>query len=758
MPPFKDKNDIYSTHGEVYLSASDLRRLDGDRATREAQLRHIATRIQSKEIPFPLKKHFMTPEDVVTWFQELRVFKPGLDRTSYVLHGYESLDAPTFVGLGGSKQTIVPFNGTHLSVRFDAKIHAKVASLTDFFTEYARMQSARKDENGCPAELWLRPDLTKRIVDKAAHKYGEISQFSLRMGMYGIINGCNVFKPEATKALFDMFGAERVLDMSAGWGDRLLGAMASTGVKRYLAFDPNKLLEEGHSRMMHKLHLLARTESGGEGKYEVRYEPFETAVIEEKFQLCFTSPPFFDLELYTSGPASSDSSQSTTRHPTFERWMTGFLYPAMRNAWNALEQGGHLVIYINDIPGNAICKPMLEWGVDNLEDCVYVGVVGLQSEGRSGKVRPCWVWRKGDVPIDKNQRPPIYNLTTADPNKSTWRRQPSSAVPGVAGGGPAPAAEASRKRKVPEQTGPGASSFSIPRRSAIPRRAADPAGSSSTAVGSWQAGGCSVFKQSPAWTLYQGDVKGWLEAQPDHSLPSVFLSIPDISEMRHLKAKSFRMYDVDKYAPWMNEVAGLVMRKVRRDCYCVFYQTDRNLKTTTPPCRLSKFLVIAQAAQNAKIPMLWHKVATLGVNVPHPQSRPTFSHLFAFSYDQPAGPATPDVIPIGTKLWDNGSSVEAVQVFLDMLKGCPAAARHGAMDLFAGEGTVGAMALEAGIRPVVAVELEDLRCANTAERYTASETGRGNGCTLQRGGPGAAAADSKEDSASGGGSGGWSMA
>ncbi len=49
------------------------------------------------------------------------------------------------------------------------------------------------------------------------------------------INGCNVFKPEATKMICDAFRAARVLDMSAGWGDRLLGCMASASVKRSVA-------------------------------------------------------------------------------------------------------------------------------------------------------------------------------------------------------------------------------------------------------------------------------------------------------------------------------------------------------------------------------------------------------------------------------------------------------------------------------------------------------------------------------------------
>ena len=46
-------------------------------------------------------------------------------------------------------------------------------------------------------------------------------------------------------------------------------------------------------------------------RFEVRYLPFEAAVIgDETFDLVFTSPPFFDLEVYSSGDAAVDDKQS----------------------------------------------------------------------------------------------------------------------------------------------------------------------------------------------------------------------------------------------------------------------------------------------------------------------------------------------------------------------------------------------------------------------------------------------------------------
>ncbi len=47
------------------------------------------------------------------------------------------------------------------------------------------------------------------------------------------VNGCNVFKPEAARVICEAFGATHVLDISAGWGDRLLGCMSCPSVVKY---------------------------------------------------------------------------------------------------------------------------------------------------------------------------------------------------------------------------------------------------------------------------------------------------------------------------------------------------------------------------------------------------------------------------------------------------------------------------------------------------------------------------------------------
>ena len=265
-------------------------------------------------------------------------------------------------------------------------------ALVDVFTEEARMISRRKDEPASIVELFRRPDVARRAVDKAVGKYGELSEFSLRHGLFGHVQGPSLFKAQVALGCYELFGAERVLDMCAGWGVHLLGALASPRVRRYLAFEPNTTLRAGHSAMV---ELFARRGGGAARDFEVQYCPFERGRIDaaERFDLVFTSPPYFDVEVYQSVAGAADhGGQSIASFSSLGGWLRGWLFPAMDRAFAALREGGHMALYINDFDGLSMCRPMVDHAA-SMPDCRWVGVVGV--EGETGKTRPLWVWRKG---------------------------------------------------------------------------------------------------------------------------------------------------------------------------------------------------------------------------------------------------------------------------------------------------------------------------------------------------------------------------
>jgi DNA modification methylase len=63
-----------------------------------------------------------------------------------------------------------------------------------------------------------------------------------------------------------------------------------------------------------------------------------------RFDLCFTSSPYFQAERY-----SEDTDQSWKRYASLDSWLHGFLFKALEKTYRALTRGGFLMINISDV-------------------------------------------------------------------------------------------------------------------------------------------------------------------------------------------------------------------------------------------------------------------------------------------------------------------------------------------------------------------------------------------------------------------------
>ncbi|KTD62626.1 SAM-dependent methyltransferase [Legionella shakespearei] len=151
----------------------------------------------------------------------------------------------------------------------------------------------------------------------------------------------------------------RVLDLCAGWGDRLVGALAtaatdsmqdSVHLESYTATDPNPLLHPGYQAIIerYKPHDFRAV---------VYNAPMEDLTPDQlkpnnlRQDLMLTSPPYFTTERY------SGQGQSHQRYPTYSQWRDGFLYKLAEQSRNALAAGGYMAVYVGksgkfDIPAD----------------------------------------------------------------------------------------------------------------------------------------------------------------------------------------------------------------------------------------------------------------------------------------------------------------------------------------------------------------------------------------------------------------------
>lgn len=205
------------------------------------------------------------------------------------------------------------------------------------------------------------------------------------------------FRPSAAKAIYDYFNAHHVLDFSSGWGDRLCGFLSSSTTKSYVGIDPNTNLIAGYQQQIAAFNTTKDVQMISSGA-EIA-ENYTT----KKYDLIFTSPPYFNIERYTH-----EKNQSFKKYKKLDAWLNDFLFTTLDHAWSSLEDNGHLIINISDVYSNhtinKICDPMNTF-ISQLPHAEYVGCWGYEMRKRpnSGALKnkvgvfaePVWIWKKG---------------------------------------------------------------------------------------------------------------------------------------------------------------------------------------------------------------------------------------------------------------------------------------------------------------------------------------------------------------------------
>jgi hypothetical protein len=152
--------------------------------------------------------------------------------------------------------------------------------------------------------------------------------------MYGGLGNVTKYRTVTSKAIVQYFGAKRVLDPCAGWGGRMLGCLAAANDTYYCGCEPDENTCEG---LMNLLSDEAIPEDIRQ-RAAIWNEPIEKVLPslqkEPKYDMILTSPPYFNLELYTSG------QQSTLIYPTWNDWVHKWLKPVILGCLSCLKESG----------------------------------------------------------------------------------------------------------------------------------------------------------------------------------------------------------------------------------------------------------------------------------------------------------------------------------------------------------------------------------------------------------------------------------
>jgi hypothetical protein len=165
------------------------------------------------------------------------------------------------------------------------------------------------------------------------------------------------FKPYVARQIYLDHCAEgaKVLDPCSGWGGRLLG-FASTGLGgEYFSTDPSTKTFQG---LLQLREFILSAENISKPEIKLFNLPFEDLDVPENyFDFAFTSPPYYDTEIY-----SDEETQASNRYKTLEEFNKKFLSALIAKTMKALKQGAVFILNIGgsqyrfDQVVNSICE------------------------------------------------------------------------------------------------------------------------------------------------------------------------------------------------------------------------------------------------------------------------------------------------------------------------------------------------------------------------------------------------------------------
>lgn len=123
-----------------------------------------------------------------------------------------------------------------------------------------------------------------------------------------------------------------LFDPCFGWGGRMLGTISNGW--EYIGCDSNKETFDNVSRMLSFVEDKSKSPVPRVTLLNIPAETFDFE-NQKKVDVVLTSPPYFDLEVYTD-----EDTQSYNKHNSYETWRDEWLAPLITNCLGILEDDG----------------------------------------------------------------------------------------------------------------------------------------------------------------------------------------------------------------------------------------------------------------------------------------------------------------------------------------------------------------------------------------------------------------------------------
>lgn len=294
------------------------------------------------------------------------------------------------------------------ALEWDGASGGVVENPAQFATESARLHSRVIPFRSC-ADAWKWD--TRAVLDSARPRL-LLDSASVVDALHATegVRSTPRFPPPLAWAVFDHFGARRVLDPFVGWGDRLAVALAHPGVEAFWGLNDNPHSQPGCERLLQALpdkphfrvDMLCASALHARNAQHAR--DAQRHSDDGAFDLVFTSVPRWGVDVYDECSDTEESQNLFQFRDSLGSWIQEFWRPALAGCVSRLAEGGRVVLDLGCFEAPGKSEAQWEWAravrreTSACAGLVDRGVLAVRDASALrdavGAWRSLWVWEK----------------------------------------------------------------------------------------------------------------------------------------------------------------------------------------------------------------------------------------------------------------------------------------------------------------------------------------------------------------------------
>lgn len=190
----------------------------------------------------------------------------------------------------------------------------------------------------------------KKMLEYYAKNRRNIAEIRIWKYIFNLYFGSiTIFRPVMAMEVYCRFRPKiAILDPTMGWGGRLVGACA-LDLPKYIGVDANPNLDPPYREMCAFLQKTNRSKTAVELFFQ---DALTVDYTQLKYDVVFTSPPYYNIEIYRK----SDDSKG---HKTKEEWNETFYKPLFEKTWEAMQSPGYYILNVPQEVYESSCIPIL---------------------------------------------------------------------------------------------------------------------------------------------------------------------------------------------------------------------------------------------------------------------------------------------------------------------------------------------------------------------------------------------------------------